>query len=263
MAECAAPKRTFDWRGTAYLLLVLVVLGSLTGCGTPPRTLFSRFTIEVETPEGLRTGSTVAKYSIRPNDGFLSGLSMTGTYVFFWGEATMVDLGDRGILFCLIYSDYERDDQSLSQGDFVLRLFPKPDRIDQLPAYLDGLIRSQPKTMVLNAQLPLLVRFRDLADPMTAERVDPNDLEASFGAGVRIVRSEFEILKKPEPRWWQWFSPPAEIPVTKAIQAVLPWLSLSEEALELKLARPKSYSPEVRYKVTDHLSKWSFIFRSD
>ncbi|WP_370677164.1 hypothetical protein [Pleomorphomonas sp. PLEO] len=260
MSEYAFPKGVFDRGRAAFLLLTLAVTLLLAGCGTPPRTLFARFTMEVETPEGLRTVSTVAKYSIGPNDGFLAGLSMTEVYTMFWGEAAMVDLGDRGILFCTIGGDYERAHQSLALWDFALRLFPREGSKDQLAAHLDDLIRTHPKTTVSNAQLPLLIRFRDLADPMTAERIDPNDLEASFGSGVRIARSEFEILQTPELRWWQWFSPPPEIPITKAIQARLPWLSLPVEALDLKLARPKYFSLNAAKKVTDHLSAGSFIY---
>jgi hypothetical protein len=39
-------------------------------------------------------------------------------------------------------------------------------------------------------EMPLLVRFRDMNDPKTLERVDPNDLAASFGPGVYLKRGD-------------------------------------------------------------------------
>jgi hypothetical protein len=42
--------------------------------------------------------------------------------------------------------------------------------------------------------LPLLVRFRDLDDPKTVERVDPLDLGKSFGTGVKLQRATLEIV---------------------------------------------------------------------
>ena len=42
--------------------------------------------------------------------------------------------------------------------------------------------------------LPLLVRFRDLNDPMSVERVDPLDIAKSFGAGTKLVSATLEIV---------------------------------------------------------------------
>ena len=53
---------------------------------------------------------------------------------------------------------------------------PEPS-FDRLRA-LKGRVELAP------GDLPLLVRFRDINDPTTVERVDPNDLAASFGPGV-------------------------------------------------------------------------------
>jgi hypothetical protein len=44
-------------------------------------------------------------------------------------------------------------------------------------------------------ELPLLVRFRDIDDPKTVERVEPGDLAASFGPGVYLERATIEITK--------------------------------------------------------------------
>jgi hypothetical protein len=58
-------------------------------------------------------------------------------------------------------------------------------------------------------KLPMLVRFRDISDPKSVERVGPNDLATSFGPGVKHVRAMIEIT---------------DAPVTTGIEARLGWL---------------------------------------
>ena len=41
----------------------------------------------------------------------------------------------------------------------------------------------------------LLVTFADIADPTSVARVDPNDLAASFGGGVRLKAMTLEITR--------------------------------------------------------------------
>jgi hypothetical protein len=40
---------------------------------------------------------------------------------------------------------------------------------------------------------PVLVRFRDINDPRTLERVDPEGLSTSFGTGVRLARVTLQL----------------------------------------------------------------------
>lgn len=41
-------------------------------------------------------------------------------------------------------------------------------------------------------KLPILVRFHDIKDSKTVEFVDPNDLEKTFGNGVKLVSSRWK-----------------------------------------------------------------------
>ena len=43
----------------------------------------------------------------------------------------------------------------------------------------------------------MLARLRDPRDPATAERVDPTNLAATFGSGVRLVRVTAQITNDP------------------------------------------------------------------
>lgn len=70
--------------------------------------------------------------------------------------------------------------------------------------------------------LPLLVRFRDLNDPLTVEKVDPLNLEASFGPGVKLTRATMEIVSA-----GLW--PMSEVgimskPITTEMERRLTWL---------------------------------------
>ncbi|WP_066268991.1 hypothetical protein [Blastomonas sp. CCH3-A3] len=56
---------------------------------------------------------------------------------------------------------------------------------------------------------PMLVRFRDINDPTTVERVDPDALAASFGEGVKLRRVTVQLT---------------DDPVTKGIEKRLKWL---------------------------------------
>ena len=64
---------------------------------------------------------------------------------------------------------------------------------------------------------PLMVTFGNLADPTSVRRVDPADLAASFGPGIRLKSITLEITAEP---------------VTEGrVEKVLGWLTWSREKL--------------------------------
>jgi len=83
---------------------------------------------------------------------------------------------------------------------------------DEYAAYLDELNRLKPKGELPLKDLPVLVRFRDPKDPTSVELVDPLNIAASFGSSVTLTRASVEIT---------------DDPVTKGIEARLPWLKSS------------------------------------
>src|SRR4051794_37743626 len=77
----------------------------LSGCGGA-NSIRYRLTLEVETPEGTKTGSGVIEHMARHNDGFFRDLGAgAGLAVGTRGEAVIVDLGARGLLLCLLTRD--------------------------------------------------------------------------------------------------------------------------------------------------------------
>jgi hypothetical protein len=140
------------------------------------------------------------------------------------GEAFTINIGDRGDLFVLLAGDEPRNKRnhveagdkrvSASAGRGALSVYFNFDVIG-LPNGLkskekiDALADSEANVELQPSALPLLVRFRDLNDPSSVEVVDPDDLESSFGPGVKVVRSHAEITAEA---------------ITSGIQKRLRWL---------------------------------------
>jgi hypothetical protein len=184
-----------------------------------------RLTVEVETPEGLRSGSSVievatskgSKYAI-PSPGALS--------YKVCGEAVAVDLGARGALFALLRSDesadwaagaFEAMAPSVSIEEQIKSDDEYGDRraralalrgLQVVPRFREPLRPSnEPRS-----GYPMLVRFTDIADPKTVAKVNPDDLAMSFGKGVKlkritVERTEDAVTTGIEKRfsWWTSF----------------------------------------------------------
>lgn len=209
----------------------------LAGCleESPPRKIWYRLTLTVETPEGTKVGSSDVRLVVGFNDGILGGLAANSTRLMMTGEATVVDLGTRGFLFCLFPADGHRWGTNIQRMSYFqeylpFTLFPQTDRTEPYPIYIDRLRSTHRRFDLELKHLPLLVRFRDTNDPSSVERVDPFDLAEAFGPGVRLVSARFEILKSPEPPpktwWWETRQPAPDLPITEKIDAILPWLAL-------------------------------------
>ena len=164
-----------------------------------------RLTVEVDTPEGVKTGSSVIEVETAmsgPNNIPSPG----SLYLRARGEAVTVDLGERGLLFALLRSKYIIDWAAGALMSVVPSLSPGeirnlPDGVDEFGMLMDRLLAvpfEQPRPLPRYVQLgvnpplesgppngyPMLVRFDDLTKPETVKRVDPDDMAASFGHGV-------------------------------------------------------------------------------
>jgi hypothetical protein len=157
---------------TGRLLGVILAL-CLGACGSTERVRY-RMTVEVETPAGLRTGSSVREVVGRtaPN---IPMLGEDRGSVSVRGEAVAVDLPGGQVLYALL------------------------DGADTVPLRIDGQLTDQvipiwPTAPVGihnpdgTARPPQFVRFRDPRDPRSVEAVDPVDFAASFGPGTRLRR---------------------------------------------------------------------------
>lgn len=169
------------WKiGLAACLLVLAA------CNPFPKTWEwnQKLTVEVTTPEGLRSASAVT--NVRWQEKNSSG-NYPGSYR---GEATAVEVTDGKYLFALI-----------GEGTRYIALLTfegeggRPAGITERGfAAVAGVrgIREVPRE-----RYPLLVTFENISDPATIKRVDPDDLAASFGPGVSLKRITLTITDEP------------------------------------------------------------------
>ena len=183
----------------------------LAGCGMVEQHYKLRFrlTLEVETPSGLRSGSGILEVIT-----VLSPIWAPGpqTILHLNGEAVPVDLPNGETLFAVLHGG--RDLTTLPRRTFAplinVPAFERGGRTHyDVEKQTDFVMSAKPAAEVAGDEIPLLVRFGDLRDPLTVEEVDPRDLAAVFGPGYRLRRVTIQVT---------------DAPVTRAIATRLPWL---------------------------------------
>jgi hypothetical protein len=202
----------------AIMVAALSIAGLvLAGCGFATRTATVRFrlTIEVDTPDGVRTGSGVIQNtlveSVLPKFEDLIA-----------GEAIEVDLGQKGSLFLLVDG----------MGSLANELFIAFDRAMLVPRNLDEIDKQRALAKVREPVDPRprwndypTVWFSDRSDPKTAQRVGLDNLSSGhgpppgahadsatvgLGPGYAVKRMEIRIVDEP---------------VSSGIESRLPWLA--------------------------------------
>lgn len=161
-----------------------------------------RMTVEVATPEGLKTGSAVHEVSNAASNVKI-GFPESGNPADFRGEAVVVDLGARGVLFALLQTDPE---------EIFYETFPNPNGRSTVQG-ITNYNRTLSAGMRLPAALtPRLVTFGDITDPMSVRLVDPKDLSATFGSGITLEAITLEITREQPTfgvvtEWLPWLRP--------------------------------------------------------
>jgi hypothetical protein len=204
------------WLGIVAVIIVAAVVMYRTAY--PSVTVRYRLTLEAQVDGQARSGSGVIEvsYSKQPELAQQHELGLE-----YRGEAVVLDLGPRGVLFALLKED---TDSRSGPEWIVLRAFDFPG--GSLPRPVEEGVkqvkRLSGKRELPLTSLPLLVRLRDLNDPKTVERVDPLDIGKSFGAGAKLVRATLEIV--PAGIWpFNRYGFTGE-PITTGINLRLKWL---------------------------------------
>lgn len=230
--------------------LLLAAL-SLAGCGSADELPDYRYrlTVEVETPEGLRTGSSVIEVSTSVASEY--SIPTPGAVHFrARGEAVTVDLGNGQTLFALLRSAADAD----WAGNLMFRLAPrsyKTGRDGFLQRYNAMLRMREPRVLpryfrneghLTNVPAwPMLVTFGDLDDPTSVERVDPDDFAASFGEGVSLKPITVQMT---------------DDPVTTGIEERLGWLG---DYYDKMLDGHRIRTIEASNRLANNLSKIDFL----
>jgi hypothetical protein len=185
---------------------ILLPALALAGCGSdpvghalPPDRF--RLTAEVETPEGVKTGSSVVEVQWTTPPKMFGSQAKSGYTIK--GEAVAVDLPRGQTLFVLLSSPTSVDWAAHALDGTGLEL-PQGKR--------DASVHPVPRTVGLRANevdnYPYFVRFRDPRDPKTVEQVDPDNLAKRFGPGTKLRALTVQFTTEP---------------VTNGIARRLPW----------------------------------------
>jgi hypothetical protein len=158
----------------------------------------------VETPESREQGQTVEASSVWELDyqdtyKSIEVIQKVGQAIAV-GQAVQVDLGPRGRFFVLM-----RGPRNSSLAGTLRAMMPGTTFRQQVEA----LPHSGVLELANKRDWPWFVRFSDLNNPMSVELVDPENLAATFGEGVKLLRLTFQYTKEP---------------LTTGIEKILPWL---------------------------------------
>ncbi len=155
-----------------------------------------RLTVEVETPQGLATGSAV--HEIKASDILIKLVDGDQGYVGFRGEAVAVDLPNGQTLFALVSSANPGEEslipavQSAFDPAYERGAAGNLASARKMADAPDGTTAELRPTTRFEQQdrpfYPLLVRFRDIADPRSIEQVNPDAFAAVFGRGYALRR---------------------------------------------------------------------------
>lgn len=151
--------------------------GLLAGCQTGFRRAFNfKLTVEVMTPQGLRTGSSV--YEIWAVPMFDPTLPNKGHYASnLIGQAAIIDLPD-GPVFALATGEKGIQDSVITalNGNVPPN---SDDYVDIIGRLGHASVKAElPRSITLpNGETwnrwPLMIRFKDINDPKSMEAVDP------------------------------------------------------------------------------------------
>jgi hypothetical protein len=200
------------WLSFTRLMVVAAISVCLVGCGRT-ETYRYKLTLAVDTPEGVKRGSSVVEvrfYEVSfPEKGLMHDLR---------GEALYLDLGPGAKpLIALLTSQLRPKDLrevrwSRDGGPHDNMLFPLygVSRSGNILDTVRGIAAIRGLRKISPADLPGLVTFADINDPKSVTEVDPNDLQATLG---------------PHIAWHEITLESTDEPVTTGIRAKLPWLS--------------------------------------
>lgn len=195
----------------------------LSGCNQRLPTFHYRLTVEVETPTGLRTGSSVIEVNTVDQGKGFPGPEAGGVRRDARGQAVVIEVAPHKYIFALLGKKNWYDYAAVLPIGVLQPLigsgrYPIGVNTDRSQDYLpyekahermvaDRGVWSVARTVPANSGdgrqdfWPDFVRFNDLSNPMTVEQLTPD------AAGVK--RITLQVVSEP---------------VTQGISDILPWL---------------------------------------
>jgi hypothetical protein len=162
------------------MLLGSIAMLALSGCGElNPYKFKAKVTVHVDTPEGIRSGSSV--YELWANWG---NPGSTSRVYGQRGQSVAVDLPNGKTLFSLLRTNKDEFEGIIRM--VLTTIDPEFDNtMVESTKKLSGFGNSDPYP-VAPENFPAFVTFDNIQDPTSIKKVDAGDLSASFGEGYRI-----------------------------------------------------------------------------
>lgn len=223
------------------LALFLLPVLALSAC-RDEHTWHQNLTMVVETPAGERAGAAVVEVRALFGRQVMSQAEVQYGYT---GEATVVEVAPGKYLFALLGGTSERfactvgTAMNWGSGPWSPGPNAKPrgEWLAEIPR-----MAGQPPVAVPQECLPLMVTFGDITDPKTVQRVDPDDLAASFGSGVSLKAVTLAVTDEP---------------VTDGkVEAVLGWLEAIGSGM---LDGAQISSINASNRLANDLSRWDIV----
>ncbi|WP_141682884.1 hypothetical protein [Agrobacterium tumefaciens] len=181
---------------------VICLTSLLTGCdmlGFHSWQWNQKVTIVVETPDGVRTGDSVQNV-VWYESPHWSKIGDSGGWFTndLEGEAAFVEVAPNKYLFALLKTYDAPSGNKVFRPQPVKRPYSTADGFrNQIRAENEAIQASRETREIPRASFPTLVTFTNPTDPSTAVEVEPENLEAVFGKGYRLVSVRLGITTEP------------------------------------------------------------------
>ncbi|MBY0282667.1 MAG: hypothetical protein K2W81_01735 [Sphingomonas sp.] len=210
-------------KATIFVALALALALLVYRCTTPAATLRCRIVIEVDTPGGLKIGSSVMELVLKrpfivPMPGGNGSESGGGFQLF--GEAPFVNLGNQ-----VLFMKYSSKD-SRPEAEYVitdgLKMFARRRATaeDSNEAVFRELNRTKPLGEVAPTDFPVFATFADVTNPHSDTEFQAKSFQEHLGKGYAIKRITVQVVGK-------------DVPLTSALTARFPALANKETRLSL------------------------------
>ena len=173
---------------TSLIVLSVLVIGTAVAFAAnqmakPELDLRYKITVNVETPDGVKSGSAVREIVIDKLKGFNPDKADFNSDIY--GEAVVVDLNDKKLFGLLNWDAYNEVFHAFSTLGAPLS--------EEGIAYYNNLPIGAQAKLKDKKKWPKFVTFEDMNDPMSVQAVDHDDLSETFGQGYTIKNIEIEI----------------------------------------------------------------------
>ena len=179
--------------------LLSVVLLVLTGC-SPSETWNQRLTLVIETPQGEVRGAVVQRIDWEGTGAIgkalFDGVDPSSASVRVTGEALAVEVVPGRWLFALLKGGEGWQGEPGLNAGFAIAV-PRGHFAKSAEGVREivGFPKDTPVELPREAW-PMLVMFDDITKPETVREVNPEDLAAVFGEGVRLKAVTLEITEE-------------------------------------------------------------------